>query len=73
MQVRDKLRQRQQNKTRKVVPNQVTYDADQILAKHHDNEFKKWHINVALIIAAVLAGTCFIILKSPWLFYWLSK
>jgi hypothetical protein len=44
------------------------YTEDEAVAQYYEGEFRRWHIKFLFIVAATLAITYFIILKSFWIY-----
>ena len=65
MDVRAKLKRQQKNYSHIMAMEPQQTVTEKTLADFYDNEFRKWHIKVALMITGLLAGLFFVALSLP--------
>lgn len=68
MKMREKCNMRRKKYRQTFFREPLTYNPDRTLAKFYEREFRKLHLKVFVIIAALLAGFYLIMLNSRWLY-----
>jgi hypothetical protein len=71
LKIREQFKNDNRNLRVKNYSGTLTYDSDKALTKIYDDESRKWHIRLALIVLASVASIYFIIVNAPRFLNWI--
>jgi hypothetical protein len=68
--LRTKFRMDVKNRRRHIGSEQLAIE-DKVMAKFYQDEYKKWHIKLVVIVVACLASFYFVVANLPGFFKWI--